>query len=384
MAAPLFNPGLFDQNTTVLVTPATTTNQPLEHENYIGMTCASTLQTGGTYSDSVGSSTSFPTFAPSTVKLDGEEILWDNAGHNGTTRMRCPRCQTWVATGSRRVVLHSLRAHMGGNKCRRTCATFVYRQERENAQNARRALFSSFSDRTPQPQAPVTINALAPESCRPSPVQWGHLTPVDFSGEKYAYGWESEDDTDLSSILPCADGLSGRSSVIPFAGTSSASVWPPPSTSVPHPTAYRGLPCRGIPLDWPLDNIFQTYPWQRHSPDMPSVGYHICAVEERGTKFRVRSDRCVMPILPEGGPCSSCLAVMKPINHLANMAKKVESGTNRKWCTHKQLCERLQERDKTLKTWKLKRVDSQPITEVESANQQLTTALASSTEHKKT
>lgn len=114
MAAPLFNPGLFDQNTTVLVTPATTTNQPLEHENYIGMTCASTLQTGGTYSDSVGSSTSFPTFAPSTVKLDGEEILWDNAGHNGTTRMRCPRCQTWVATGSRRVVLHSLRAHMGG------------------------------------------------------------------------------------------------------------------------------------------------------------------------------------------------------------------------------------------------------------------------------
>ncbi|KDQ54169.1 hypothetical protein JAAARDRAFT_182553 [Jaapia argillacea MUCL 33604] len=106
--------------------------------------------------------------------------------------------------------------------------------------------------------------------------------------------------------------------------------------------------CPGIPLRWPRDHFFESYPFQRHEYSPSTIGYQFCAVEQNGQSFRVRSKHCNMYLVSDGSPCLQCQSVTKEVERLASMAAKVSAHTNHKYLTHEQLRELLKERDETI------------------------------------
>lgn len=116
----------------------------------------------------------------------------------------------------------------------------------------------------------------------------------------------------------------------------------------------RTIECPGIYLDWPTGEFWSQYPFQRHEFSLHNLGYKFCAVDGNGTQFRVRSDRCNRIPMPDGTACPECLGISKTVERLASMAQCAEPRTNHKYLSHQQLCGLLDDRDETVKGWKLK------------------------------
>lgn len=70
--------------------------------------------------------------------------------------------------------------------------------------------------------------------------------------------------------------------------------------------------CPGVLLLWPLESIYETYPWQVHSVDSPlNVEWTFIAVKGHGNSFWIRSNSCTARSLVENEPCLPCNRVNK-------------------------------------------------------------------------
>ena len=113
--------------------------------------------------------------------------------------------------------------------------------------------------------------------------------------------------------------------------------------------------CPGIPLNWPVDRFFETYPFQRHEFQVQrGLGYRFCRVDNNGRQFWVRSDSCMHVQTSPGRACPSCEAVREKVAHLAALSRDAPPHTNHTYLNNRQLRTRLQEQADALQKWKLK------------------------------
>ncbi len=107
-------------------------------------------------------------------------------------------------------------------------------------------------------------------------------------------------------------------------------------------------------MDWPIGDLGEQYPFQRHGYSLQSLGYKFCAVEKDGSQFRVRADQCEGTPMPNGLACPNCQVVTPTVERLSKIARNAEHHTNYKYLNHQQLRALLADRDETLNHWKLK------------------------------
>ncbi|KIJ05111.1 hypothetical protein PAXINDRAFT_93883, partial [Paxillus involutus ATCC 200175] len=116
------------------------------------------------------------------------------------------------------------------------------------------------------------------------------------------------------------------------------------------------LPCKGVPLDWPVGTIFETYPWTQHEYGAKSLGYHFCAVEMDGRTFQIRSNSCTQNAGRGMEACLECLSTQttKARLQIEERARAASPHTPYQFLTHQQLRELLRSTTKDLNEYKLK------------------------------
>ncbi|GJE91565.1 hypothetical protein PsYK624_077150 [Phanerochaete sordida] len=288
--------------------------------------------------------------APPLQRLTAADISWSMV--EGRWHGVCPRCSKLIDTGAKhKPNIAPIQSHFGHSKCKP--ATAVDR-ELQLAREAREKLFPQAPP--PDPPSYIAGPRSAPEC---APLVFEVVTPSKI-GRVLNEASSDESDDELPSI-PATP--SRRSSLV---ARSPRSIGSPRTPRLPRPARFSVSPrtprtprrsrshtCPGISLDWPKDDFFATYPFQRHGYGMKSLGYRFCYVESNGTRFRVRSDFCLGQRQSDGAPCLQCAAARSKVDHLADLASSVASHTNYKWLTHEQLRDLLREKDAALRKWKL-------------------------------
>ncbi|KAH9836314.1 uncharacterized protein C8Q71DRAFT_76946 [Rhodofomes roseus] len=321
-----------------------------------------------------------PLAAPPAPPLQETELNAEQASHSwkrddrGYLCILCPRCGSWVGTGSKTgYTLTTLETHMQGCKCRPSAASDG--RVRMEARAAREV-------HLPPSNSPAFRGFDAGPYAVPTPQEMAVLPPTPFYGpaahvqsaprpatvsgfqftfdEYYAPTSSDELDIDGSGVP--------SSSSVPY-GLNSYSSQPRAShkrkrTSRHHtpshnafdasepqdtsqmsssttvPTDFSPTPsCCGIALVWPHADFFETYPFQRHDLSAPgSLGYKLCAVGDDGQSFRIQSYRCTGSLLVAGDEaCVECLSLTGTVKHLAEMSGNARPHTNYKYRSHKQL-----------------------------------------------
>ncbi|KAI0069219.1 hypothetical protein BV25DRAFT_1874832 [Artomyces pyxidatus] len=326
-------------------------------------------------------------YVPSNV----DHYTWERKGGQGKWHVLCPSCGKWVGTNGshqRPNNVSSLLSHMRGAKCKRSSAQSVLENmELTSAKRARDLAFKPPSP--PAPQSPPPRPRSAPPTSPSKGIaaaasfRFAVDTPSKYRHRKYTYvdnsSSDSEHDTDsvtLSPLLPMRSVSVGPLPTfdifrdpqsmthdtprpLPSSRPVPAPHSPLPSLSNPFATCGASATrtsCPGIELEWPVGDVWSTYPWQHHGLKSSDLGYQFWAIEESidgsGIVFRIRADTCEGS--GDGSPCPSCRGVTKTVNHLADLSLYAAPRTNHKYLTHAQLTRLLEERDETVNTWKLK------------------------------
>ncbi|KAM5529996.1 hypothetical protein V8D89_010026 [Ganoderma adspersum] len=270
--------------------------------------------------------------------LPDENLYWEFRG-DGYWHVRCNLCGTMVNTGNGRAQKTSaLATHRTGKLCKKFRwnphleSPRVEAIARAQAQTLRDVLLPP----SPSPNAWSRFLATGRPARTPSPSPddmdnlFEVITPHRYRNTVYP-GLESSDGSDMDVDTP---------------------IWLAPHS--PPPLEHPPPRCPGILLDWPRDQFFESYPFQRHGFSASALGYHFCSVERNGSVFWVRSDSCSR-VQPLGhAACTGCMSVREKVARLATMAQFALPHTNHAYLTHEQLRELLRDRDQTLQRWKLK------------------------------
>ena len=112
--------------------------------------------------------------------------------------------------------------------------------------------------------------------------------------------------------------------------------------------------CSGLPLNWPVDDVYLTYPFQRHAALSRSIGYYFSEVRDHGREFWLRSDTCQGTCHSSQKACSECLHSQKDIERVASLAEHAAPHTNHKLLSTKQLKDHIKDRDERINSLKLK------------------------------
>ncbi|KAH9921016.1 uncharacterized protein B0H18DRAFT_1121592 [Fomitopsis serialis] len=322
--------------------------------------------------------------SPVTRELSREQIplLSWRRNTKQSLEVLCPRCNAWIRTGSKlRQTTQPLEAHMQGRRC--NPSAILEAQAHTETQHAREAMLPIPAGPSPVYHVPGSLSDIAPLSEQAAMVQpmpsdsespalplfsFDLSTPADYTDE---YTTDSDYDTQSDAESPatprvvCA--LPQRSST----RTAHVSLQPHPSpaggdaphsaaTQTPDPCAsepyavdpallslwegdFANVPhsCPGIALNWPHEDFFQSYPFQRHDLSIPGfLGYRFCAVNSDGVSFRIRSVQCSGSLtVSEDAACPECLSLTDGVEHLGHMAREARPHTIYKYRSHAQLCD---------------------------------------------
>jgi hypothetical protein len=116
---------------------------------------------------------------------------------------------------------------------------------------------------------------------------------------------------------------------------------------------FSQFTCMGIEFSF-TDSIYLKYPWHLHH--FEHLPYHFSAIEEKGTKFRIRSNSCFGMAKSGKTACFRCesLTTSSEIERLQERAKLMPaSGTNYRYYSFDQLCTLLAEKNRQINSWKL-------------------------------
>jgi hypothetical protein len=114
-------------------------------------------------------------------------------------------------------------------------------------------------------------------------------------------------------------------------------------------------PCTGMPLQWPIGSIFNTYPWALHAYGKVALGFYLFDVQCRGTEFWIRSDSCELEVCAPGA-CIACQAVAcgPKLRQLQDHAENISKYTPHVYFNHEQLCDALKLSQQQFNNSKLK------------------------------
>lgn len=127
-----------------------------------------------------------------------------------------------------------------------------------------------------------------------------------------------------------------------------------PEHELPSALPHREVPrCPGLILDWPTRDFWGDYPFHRHDDSVGSLGYRFCSVEKDG-RFRVQSSACCGVPMPDGGACPECQKIAGVVEHLADLSQNAERHTNRRYLSHNQLSDTIEEQNGIINKAKLK------------------------------
>lgn len=122
-----------------------------------------------------------------------------------------------------------------------------------------------------------------------------------------------------------------------------------------HSDTTRHDSCPGIPLDWPLPNVYSTYPFQRHGNATCDPGYYLSGTKQNGAEIWIKANGCTRRAFADGSACLPCQDARHKRDHLADLAKRsVLPHTSNKLRTHEQLSTRTQELWSEVESLKLK------------------------------
>ncbi|PIL37672.1 hypothetical protein GSI_01366 [Ganoderma sinense ZZ0214-1] len=273
------------------------------------------------------------------LEAQDENLHWERR-EDGLWHVRCNLCGTLVNTGNGKTqTTGTLSTHQLGKSCKKlrngvqVYPPHVEAAARAEAQMLRRILLPPSSP--PRSWTDFLTDTTSPRTPPPSLEHFGDLfdviTPHRY-GELVYPDLESGSGSDIEiDILPPVD-IRQHAAM--------------------HATSFS--PCSGIPLEWPRDKFFETYPFQRHGFSASALGYKFCSVEKDGAQFWVRADSCTRLRSEGSEACIECFSVREKVARLAAMAQFALPHTNHAYLTHEQLRELLRDRDQTLQHWKLK------------------------------
>jgi hypothetical protein len=111
------------------------------------------------------------------------------------------------------------------------------------------------------------------------------------------------------------------------------------STSVVH--AHSS--CPGIPLVWPGDQFYNTYPWHLHDVDSTiHLPWRLCSYHEQKKIFFIRAQGCDMIGIDGVSPCNRCTAVADSVRSKAlSMSSESAASANYIHWSRQQLADRL-------------------------------------------
>ena len=111
--------------------------------------------------------------------------------------------------------------------------------------------------------------------------------------------------------------------------------------------------CRGVPLNWPLPNLFQTYPFLRHEQTSARSSYQFCRVGAHAEDFWIQSEGCTRNCTVNGAACVECEKLPALVAHLASVANHAAPGTKYNLLSGTQLQRIARDKDDRLRSLRL-------------------------------